>query len=538
MITEKNPITDPLPADVAALQALVRELRSELKISTLRGDRLEYKLRDLIRRLYGAKSEKLNPAQRLLFGILEETPIEEPLPPATSNNTPTTAGVPKKKGGGRKPKPENLPIRRQLIDLPEEQKAGLVKIREEITEQIEYQPSSFYRLHLVRPVYAHPKKKHAPIVAALPPQVIPQAGVGPGFIAHVLTAKYVDHLPLYRQERIDARGGVWISRQARCRYVEAAAHLLITIRAQLIDRILRGGYVQVDETFTKLMDPDRRGGSHDAYLWGYHAPHEKAVVFEFSPSRSGAILHDFFPQAWVGIVQTDGAKMYPSVFKHRPNIMHIECMAHLRRYVLDAIKSDEHQAVPLMKAITQLYCIERQAKDQGLTHEQRGYLRHAKAKPILKRLQAQFRTLERTAPPSGNLRDAVTYANNRWSHLVRYAKVGFGHVNIDNNPIEGTFRPTKVGLRNYLFIGHPAAGWRSAVVYTVAATCKLLGVNPEGYIAWVLPKLAAATNQTATGLLPHDYALLPQNDDAVTTAEAGAVIEDTAVKDCEPSPSS
>jgi hypothetical protein len=103
-----------------------------------------------------------------------------------------------------------------------------------------------------------------------------------------------------------------------------------------------------------------------------------------------------------------------------------------------------------------------------------------------------------------------------------------------NNPIEGTFRPTKVGLRNYLFIGHPAAGWRSAVVYSVVATCKLLGVNPEGYIAWVLPKLAAATNQTATGLLPHDYALLPQNDDAANAAEAGAVIEDTVVKGCEP----
>jgi transposase len=156
--------------------------------------------------------------------------------------------------------------RRQHIDLPEDQRQGLVKIREEITEQIEYQPSRFYLLQLVRPVYAHPKKEQGPVVAALPPQVIPQAGVGPGFIAHVLIAKCVDHLPLYRQERIDARGGVWIGRLARCRYVEAAAHLLITIRSLLIDMILRNGYVQVDETFTKLMDPDRRGRSHDAYF--------------------------------------------------------------------------------------------------------------------------------------------------------------------------------------------------------------------------------------------------------------------------------
>jgi hypothetical protein len=358
--------------------------------------------------------------------------------------------------------------------------------------------------------------------------------VGPGFIAHVLTAKYVDHLPLYRQERIDARGGVWIGRQARCRYVEAAAHLLITIRAQLIERILRSSYVQVDETFTKLIDPDRRGRSRDAYLWGYHAPYEKAVVFEFSPTRSAAILHDFFPEKWTGVVQTDGAQMYPSVFKHRPNIIHVECVAHLRRYVLEAIKSDEHQALPLFKDITELYRLEGLAKDRQLTHEQRGYFRHAKAKPVLKRLQAKFRELERTAPPTGNLRDAVTYANNRWAHLVRYAKVGFGDVHIDNNRMEEKFRPTKVGLRNYLFIGHPAADWRSAVIYTVVANCKLVGVNPQSYIAWVLPKLAAATNQTATGLLPHDYALLTQHADEDTEQD----VDLETVTDCEPSPSS
>ena len=99
------------------------------------------------------------------------------------------------------------------------------------------------------------------------------------------------------------------ARQARCRYVEAAAHLLITIRAQLIERILQSHYVQVDETFTKLIDPDRRGRSRDAYLWGYHAPLEKVVVFEFSPTRSGTILYEFFPEKWSGGVQTDGAAM-------------------------------------------------------------------------------------------------------------------------------------------------------------------------------------------------------------------------------------
>jgi transposase len=499
---------DLLPTDLAALHALVRELLEKLKISDLRADRAEYRLRDLIRRLYGAKNERLNEAQRQLFGILEEQINPEPAQPLMQKTTTKTSS--KKKGGGRNPKPENLPIKRRLIDLPEEQKVGLIKIREEITEQIEFRPSQFYRLHLVRPVYAHPKKQHAPILAALPPQVIPKAGVGPGLIAHILVAKYVDCLPLYRQQGIDARGGVWISRQARCRYVDAAAHLLITIREQLKAKILSSGYVQVDETFTKLLDPERRGRSRDAYLWGYHAPREKAVVLEFSPTRSGEILYDFFPAQWRGIAQTDGAAMYPRVFRHRPGIVHIECMAHLRRYVLEAIKSDERQAIPLLRDVTELYRIERQARLLNLNHDQRGLLRHAKAKPVLKRLQRKLRLLANTAPPSGNLREAVTYANGRWPHLVRYAKVGMGQVQIDQNGIERCFRSGKVGLRNYLFVGHPAAGWRSAVIYSVVASCKLVGVNPESYLTWVLPILAAGTNRsTAQGLLPHDFAKLP-----------------------------
>lgn len=499
--------------DCEALRSRVRELESLLRLSQARCAKLEYKLQDLLRRVFGAKNEKLNPAQRVLFGLPE---VDE-LSAAAATTTPTlSTGAPRKKRGGRRPKPEHLPVVREVIDLPEAQRAGLVKIREEITEQIEYRPSLFFRRQIVRPVYASAHRAHAPIIASLPAQVIPQAGVGPGFITHVLVAKYLDHIPLYRQERIDARGGVWITRQARCRYVEAAAHLLITIHQQLKRKILDSGYIQVDETFTKLIDPDRRGRSHDAYLWGYHAPQSQAIVLEFSPSRRGEILHEFFPPGWCGEVQTDGASMYPSVFKHRPKIEHFECIAHLRRYVLEALKADEAQALALLKDITELYRIERQATALGLSPARRGLFRHAKAKPVLKRLQRRFRDLEREAPLFGKLREAVNYANRRWRNLARYAKLDHGHIHIDQNPIERCFRFTKVGLRNYLFIGHPNAGWRSAVIYSVIGTCRLVGVNPEDYIAWVLPKLAAATNHTATALLPHDFAQLQRSTAPIT----------------------
>jgi transposase len=498
----------PVQHDPQVLLARIRELESRLRISEARCGKLEYKLHDLLRRIYSPKNEKLNPAQWALFEVAGADPafIQELKKSASTAGSSSEAR--RHRSGGRRRAPENLPVKREVIDLPEEQKPGLIKIREEITEQIEYQPSQFYRLQIIRPVYASRTRAHAPILAALPAQVIPQAGVGVGFITHIIIAKYADHVPLHRQERIDARGGVWITRQARCRYVEAAAHLLITIHLYLKRKILDGGYVQVDETFTKLLDSDRGGRARDAYLWGYHAPHERAIVLEFSPSRSGEILHRFFPRGWQGEVQTDGAKMYPGVFKHHPGIVHFECIAHLRRYVLEAVKAGEMAALPLLKDITRLYRIERHATDQQMTAAQRGALRYAKAKPILKRLQRQFRALERDTPLFGKLREAVISANHRWRNLARYARIECGHILIDQNSIERCFRPSKIGLRNYLFIGHPEAGWRSAVLYSVIGTCRLVGVNPEAYIRWVLPKLAAATNSTATGLLPHDFATL------------------------------
>jgi hypothetical protein len=121
-------------------------------------------------------------------------------------------------------------------------------------------------------------------------------------------------------------------------------------------------------------------------------------------------------------------------------------------------------------------------------------------------LKARFEELKRTELPSSHLADAATYSLNRWRELVRYAKPGFGHVNIDQNPVEGNIRPTKIGAKNWMHIGHPKAGWRSAVIYSIIGTCRLVGANPFDYLEWVLPKLAAAKSHQVLGLLPHDFA--------------------------------
>src|SRR5690606_35097757 len=175
---------------------------------------------------------------------------------------------------------------------PEGDTTGMVRIREEVTNQLDVIPRCFFIRRIVRPVYADPRPPDGvprpPVIAPLPAQVLPQASVSAGFIADVAVRKYADHEPLYWQAVIDARSGVTISRQARLRYVEHAALLMLAIRDQLKRKALdsQHRYLQVDETFVKLLDPDRRGQAATAYMWGYLAPQEKALVVEFATTRS------------------------------------------------------------------------------------------------------------------------------------------------------------------------------------------------------------------------------------------------------------
>jgi transposase len=351
------------------------------------------------------------------------------------------------------------------------------------------------------------------VIAQLPARVIPQSKVGPGFLAHMLVSKYVDHVPYYRQQRIDQRGGLWICDKARVRYTEQCALLLLTIYHQLIGRLLSGGYVSADETTVKLLDPDRRHKAQDAWLWTYLGPTVETIVFQFSLTRGAENPRAVFPKNWHGALQVDGYRVYTSLAQSRPGIVLFGCWTHARRGVVEALKSGEQKALPLLREINELYAIETETRERGYTSAQRSYYRYGKCRPVFKRLKARFEELKRTELPSSHLGEAAKYVLNRWSQLVRYAKPGYGHINIDQNPVESQIRPTKIGAKNWMHIGHPKAGWRSAVIYSIVGTCRLLEVDPFAYLRWVLPRLAAATTQTVSGLLPHDYARLhPQHN--------------------------
>jgi transposase len=514
MLSTQTDNTAFLPGDIPSLHALIREqqaslvaLRDELRIEKIGRERAELKVKDLLRRIFGPKSEKLNALQGLLFGAASAAEQASAL--AREALKRSRAALQRACGTRqqRRPNPENLPVMDTVrLDLPEEQRAGLVWIRDEVSYEQDYQPSQFFRRAFIRSVYVHPQRLHGPVIADLPARVIPQSKVGPGFLAHMLTGKYVDHLPYYRQQHIDLRGGLWVSDKARVRYTEKCALLLLTIYHQLIERLLADGYVSVDETIVKLLDPDRPHKARDAWLWTYLAPRADVLVFQFSLSRGAENPQAIFPRHWRGELQADGYGVYTSLCNARPGMVLFGCWTHARRRVVDALKSGERKALKLIEVINELYAIETEARKRDYSDQQRSYYRYAKCRPIFKRLKSRFEEIKRTELPSSHLGDAAKYVLNRWGPLVRYAKPGYGHINIDQNPVESHIRPTKIGAKNWMHIGHPKAGWRSAVVYSIVGTCRILKVNPLAYLTWVLPKLAAATTRDTAGLLPHDYA--------------------------------
>ena len=487
---------------IEELQKEVARLREENRLLQFAKTRAEEKLKDLLRRFFGPKSEKMDPAQlRLALESIQADEVlveEEPPAPQAEPSAPR-----KHHGGGRRPVPENLPVVREVIDVPESERVGLEQIREEVTEEIDYRPSQFIRRQIVRPVYASKAKDQAPVQAAAPKRVIPGSGVGTGLVAHVLVSRFCDHLPYYRLEQIAARQGVTIDRQKMSTWVEHAAVLLKTVYDQLRSKLLNSGYVQVDETPIHVMDPERAGATRKAWLWAYHAPVESALVFDFNLSRGTDSPKAFFEDRGKGVIQTDGYGVYPAIFGERTDIELAGCMAHARRMWVKANESGDADAPAVLAEIQKLYRIEAEIRDTN--PQQRSAVRGSRSTLIMANLHRLCQqTLAQALPASATGR-AASYMLDRWPQLELFTRPNKGHVLIDNNPVERGIRPTAIGRKNWLFLGHPSAGWRTAVIYSIIGSCKLAKVNPYEYLVWVLQRLATATTSDVGLVTPLDY---------------------------------
>jgi len=371
----------------------------------------------------------------------------------------------------------------------------------EKSERFEYVPAKIIRHEIVRPKLACRCGQSGVSIAPLPVQLIEQGQAGASLVAHVILSKFDDHLPLYRQQQQFLRLGANFARQRLCDWVEKGAEWLQAIVREMNRQLLAGDYLQVDETPVKVMDPEVQGKCATGWLWVKAAPGGD-VIFEFHPGRDQQCARQLIGD-FKGYLQRDGYSAYGALTRRDASLIPVGCWAHARRKFVEAAELQCAEATQVVGLLRKLYLIERHARDECLRAEQRWKLRQELAKPILAVLQPALEGMQEKHLPQSPMGKAIRYALGEWQSLIRYLEDG--RLEIDNNLTENAIRPSAVGKKNWLFIGHPDAGWRSAVIYSVIGSCRRRGIDPWEYLSHVLQRLPAMKQSEVPSLLPANW---------------------------------
>ena len=480
------------------------------------------------RRLYGCSSEKISDFQlQLLLAGLTAVPMPGPPPPPLLEKPASTKAK-------TQPVRQGLPKHLETQDIvlePEEVKADpkqWKQIGEEVTEELDYLPARFICRRYIRPNYVRLPKPNAPVpatgsspsdlvsqvlaqlegqkqvvIAPLPPRLIDKGYVGSGLMAQVVISKYEDHLPLYRQEKIyRERHGVKIARQSLAEWVGQAAFWLKPIYEFMKKNSLAKSYLQADETPIRYLDPDQPGKAQLGYLWTYSPPGGD-VLFDWQTTRGKEAPAEFL-KTFKGHLQTDAYGVYLSLAKDRPQqITLVGCWAHCRRNFVEALQEDRRVGW-FVRHIGHLYAVEKKLRECRAGPKLRAARRAAESRLVLDRLRKALERMAIKILPKSGFGQAIGYALDQWETLTRY--VDEGQLEIDNNLIENAIRPTAVGKKNFLFIGHPKAGWHSAVIYSLLGSCRRHGIDPHAYLRDVLSRLPGATNHQIPELTPAAWA--------------------------------
>ena len=400
---------------------------------------------------------------------------------------------------GRAKLPAHLPVE-EIEIYPEGDLSDMVCIGKEITEELECEPAKFYIRRYIRYKYAA-KDSSEVSIAELPERVIDKGIPGAGLLAMILTGKYQDHLPLYRQKQIFARENIQIPSSTIEGWTKQALIKLEPLYDQLVFDTKLKGYLQVDETPIKVLDSDKKGAAHQGYYWVYHAPLEGTVLFDYSPTRRGTaavpMLEDF-----KGYLQTDGYVVYEKYGK-KQEVIHLACWAHARREFEKALGNDRARAEKALLLIQQLYAVERKAKQGGLSAQEIKELRLKESLPVINEMGKWiFEEIKNTLPQS-QIGKAMAYAYARWDALSAY--LYDGNLLIDNNPVENAIRPVTLGRKNYLFAGSHEAAQRAAMIYSFFAICKKHEVNPFQWLKHTLMNIASINHKKLKELYPQNF---------------------------------
>lgn len=511
------------------LQAMVEQIERriteqiERRVTTQIEQRLQAEFEQRVQQLY----EQLRLARRRLFGPSSETHAgqgwlfdEAEVQAADSSEADervelpvaqdTSQTLPKRARGKRQPLPAQLPRLEVIHDVPEAERTcacgtPMVAIGEDVSEQLDIVPMQIRVLRHIRKRYGCPAGEHAPVSARAPAQVLPKSNASNDLLAMLITAKYVDGLPLARFEYILGRTGVIVPRQTQARWIIGTAGALQPLLNLLRDTLLEASVIHMDETPVQVLKEPGRAPSTQSYMWVQRGgpPGKPVVLFDYDPSRSGQVPLRLL-LGWRGYLMTDGYEGYNAVVVQE-GIDHLGCWVHVRRRFVDAAKAQAKgrrgRADQAIAYIGQLYGIEREMRDK--TDAERLAARQTRSLPVLAELRRWLDETLPLVPPKTVLGEALAYLHGYWPRLIRYTERG--DLPIDNNPAENAIRPFVIGRKAWMFSDTPAGAHASALLYSLIETAKANGLEPFTWLRRVLRRLPEATTAD------HYEALLPWN---------------------------
>ena len=448
----------------------------------------------LQQQLFGpGKSEKLDRAQLVLkLGELEKLAAAATAPRQTITYERTVVKE-------KRPLPaENfarLPVQEVIEIVPapvQAEPAAYERIGEERSFEVDVVPPKLFKREIVRPKFKRrDDRAQPPVVAPAPARAVAGGYASAGLLAWIALSKYVDHLPLYRLEQMSSRWGATLPRSSMADWIGITAEWLEPIYRQMKSGLLQGGYVQADETPVRCNDPDeKKGGTTQGWLWVISKPGGD-VVFDWRLSRRHGELTSLL-QGYQGLLQSDGYEAYPAFARERAGVVWLGCWAHARRYFFEAARERPKTVERILRLIAQLYRLEREWDEKEVGAQRAAFRQKHFARPLywLHKLALALRA---KALPKSGLGQASAYLLNQWTPLT--AHLNHSETRLDNNLIENAIRPSAIGKKNWLFIGHPDAGQRSAIIYSIVVSCQRHGKDPYAYLRDVLTRLPQMTNQ-------------------------------------------
>jgi transposase len=533
--------TDPLElhAEVVRLHACLAQAEQEhAQVIAQRDQRIE-QLLDYIallkRKRFGPSSERVSPDQLGLFDEAELEALigelEQQAPPPVTPSSP--ADAPPKTKPVRRPLPEHLPRVERIIDLPTATKEAMGAdwhlIGYDAAEQLAIIPRQHYVIRTLRAKYAprHPEVPGAEqgvIIAPRAPQILPKAIAHSSLLADLVTAKFVDALPLYRQEKIFAREGIALSRQTMAGWLIALDEKLTPLLAAMRSLLYEGRVLHVDETRLQVLDEPGRTAAQQSFMWVYCGgpPGRPVIFFQYADSRSATVPKAFLrgppgsdPPLGRLYLLSDGYAAYSSVALELGLAGHAACWAHVRRKFVEAAagRSANAAAHQMVALIGKLYAVERRLKDA--TPAERQAERAVHSRPLLDAIKTWLDDKSTKALPKGLLGTAISYALGVWPQLTTF--LADGHLPIDNNPAENAIRPFVIGRKNWLFSGSPRGAQASATLYSLVESAKANGLEPRTYLGFLFERLPLAnTPEAIAALLPQ--ALTPQDIQSVPSS--------------------